>query len=780
MKSFIYVSILLLISNLSASSQTQSVWKHIGSPTGGSIKSIIEKDGYLFTAAGEYWSTGAVYRSDDNGLSWKLKIKNLPADFTVLSLTSNANYIFAGSSGGVYRTSNYGESWESSNLQAVIYTVHANGNNIYAGGVFGIYRSADQGNSWQPMSAGLGDNEVYVMTTTGNYTFAGTSDGVYRSLNGSSWQPVNSGIVAQFPYVYSLLYYDGKLFTGMNNETFVSSNFGNTWTNITNGTGGAYSLKESGNKIYKTNYYGIHYSTNYGQSWTTINNSPFVNQYLMDIHVKDNLIITGDTELNRSTDHGNNWSFSSSGIANLSTGPIIKWQNALYTTADNIIYKSVDNGLTWNTAAAINVYARISDFFVYQNYLFGASGSGKSVRTADGITWEEITVNSNRFVALGNYLFAQLSGYTGVIFRSSDAGTTWEDINTPLTFFVSDIAVYQGELYIGGALGLFKSNDNGTNWTQVNYTSAQDQSVRKLFAHNNYLILIDENENFYRTSNGTNWEFIQNNLQNTFYSTFHSFGNILFGTAYNYGVIVSYDNGTNWISMKEGLPANSNGNPSQVSYVYADENQLFASVPRFSIWQASFNVVPVELTSFTAENVNDRIILSWATSSEINNSGFEIEKSQISNLKSQIWEKIGFVTGNGTTSEQKSYSFTDENLSAGKYQYRLKQIDLDGSFEYSQIVEVDVAAPLVFYLEQNYPNPFNPSTTIKYSIPTSEFVTLKVYDMLGSEVATLVNEEKPVGSYEFNFSAEELSTGIYFYKLQAGGFIETKKMILLR
>ncbi|HEX9739258.1 MAG TPA: T9SS type A sorting domain-containing protein, partial [Ignavibacteriaceae bacterium] len=152
------------------------------------------------------------------------------------------------------------------------------------------------------------------------------------------------------------------------------------------------------------------------------------------------------------------------------------------------------------------------------------------------------------------------------------------------------------------------------------------------------------------------------------------------------------------------------------------------------------------------------------------------------------WKKIVFVEGKGTTTEIQHYKFTDISLEAGKYSYRLKQIDFDGSFEYSNIVEVEVGIPNEFSLSQNYPNPFNPRTKIKYSIPNviasetkqSQFVILKVYDLLGREVATLVDEFKPLGSYEIEFDASQLSSGIYYYRLKASDFFETKKMIVLK
>jgi hypothetical protein len=196
---------------------------------------------------------------------------------------------------------------------------------------------------------------------------------------------------------------------------------------------------------------------------------------------------------------------------------------------------------------------------------------------------------------------------------------------------------------------------------------------------------------------------------------------------------------------------------------------------------------PVELISFSADvNLKD-VTLTWSTATETNNQGFEVQRLNDSKSeKLKDWENIGFVDGKGTTTEPQSYSFADENLSAGKYQYRLKQIDFDGTFEYSNIIEVEINSPTKFSLAQNYPNPFNPSTKISWQSPVSSWQTLKVYDILGKEVAILVNEEKPAGSYEVEFNnvetlhATSLPSGVYFYQLKAGDYIKTMKMILLK
>ncbi len=192
------------------------------------------------------------------------------------------------------------------------------------------------------------------------------------------------------------------------------------------------------------------------------------------------------------------------------------------------------------------------------------------------------------------------------------------------------------------------------------------------------------------------------------------------------------------------------------------------------------NSLPVELASFNAVPEARGVKLEWSTASEKNNAGFEIERLLGRNGQSATsWEKVGFVKGKGTTTEAQSYSFVDRTAS-GMVQYRLKQIDFDGTFEYSPIIEVDAGVPRNFELAQNYPNPFNPSTAISYQLPVASNVMLKVYDMLGREVATLVNARQEAGRYQIMFNATNLASGLYFYRLQAGNFVETKKMMLVK
>jgi predicted GH43/DUF377 family glycosyl hydrolase len=217
--------------------------------------------------------------------------------------------------------------------------------------------------------------------------------------------------------------------------------------------------------------------------------------------------------------------------------------------------------------------------------------------------------------------------------------------------------------------------------------------------------------------------------------------------------------------------------PYELRIYYDGSGSATGNLGRIGLAISSpFIPVPVELISFTATANGSEIVLNWATATEINNSGFSIER-KYSNYE---YSEIGFVPGFGTTTEPKSYSYTDSKVSTGKYTYRLKQIDFSGSFEYSPELEVEVSAPLVFSLGQNYPNPFNPSTLISYQLSTGSNTVLKVYDLLGNEAATLANGYKAAGRYEIEFSAAALPSGVYFYQLRAGEYTAVKKMLLIK
>ncbi|MBS1517772.1 MAG: VCBS repeat-containing protein [Bacteroidetes bacterium] len=191
--------------------------------------------------------------------------------------------------------------------------------------------------------------------------------------------------------------------------------------------------------------------------------------------------------------------------------------------------------------------------------------------------------------------------------------------------------------------------------------------------------------------------------------------------------------------------------------------------------------LPVELSSFSSSVNSNSVKLNWSTSSEQNNSGFEIQRTSLKNESPYAWTKIGFAEGQGNSNSSANYNFEDKNLLSGKYKYRLKQIDFNGNFKYYDLSnEVVIGIPTSTEFMQNHPNPFNPVTNISYRLSENGFVTLKVFDNSGRELKTLVNEFKEAGYYTIEFNGSNLASGIYFYKLTAGDFVQTKKLSLVK
>ena len=238
-----------------------------------------------------------------------------------------------------------------------------------------------------------------------------------------------------------------------------------------------------------------------------------------------------------------------------------------------------------------------------------------------------------------------------------------------------------------------------------------------------------------------------------------------------------------------GFPAATSGNYSN-SFVLtaAQELDILAGLWYINIHNGTFpggeiraqldeGTLPVELSSFTASVIRDNVTLNWSTATESNNAGFDIERKLSS---SSDWSKIGYVAGNGTVNDVKHYSFTNK-VSTGSYSYRLKQIDFNGNFEYFNLSnDVNVGIPSEFNISQNYPNPFNPTTKIDFELPNDANVNITLYNLAGKEVLKVVNESRIAGYHTVQINASALSSGVYFYNITAGDFVQTKKMTVLK
>ncbi len=205
------------------------------------------------------------------------------------------------------------------------------------------------------------------------------------------------------------------------------------------------------------------------------------------------------------------------------------------------------------------------------------------------------------------------------------------------------------------------------------------------------------------------------------------------------------------------------------------EWQMYQHDPQHTGNYLGGSIVPVELISFTANVIEGTVYLNWTTATELNNNGFEVQRKT-----NNVFCTIGFIQGRGTSTNIQNYSFVDKNVAAGKYTYRLKQIDFNGTFEYSNAIEVEVEGVKEYALDQNYPNPFNPTTTISFAVKEKSNVNITILNPIGEEVTIILNEVREPGYHQVEFNASNLPSGVYFYRLQAGSFVQTKKMILVK
>jgi hypothetical protein len=228
----------------------------------------------------------------------------------------------------------------------------------------------------------------------------------------------------------------------------------------------------------------------------------------------------------------------------------------------------------------------------------------------------------------------------------------------------------------------------------------------------------------------------------------------------------------------------SNGIWMLLGHINSSTNTMSASnLNEFSTFTGGEQgAMPVELTSFTSSVSGRDVKLNWATASEENNRGFDVERL---NKTTNNWEKIGFVNGNGTVTHTSNYSFSDSKLDAGKYNYRLKQIDNNGNFKYYSLSNtIEIGLPGKFNLSQNYPNPFNPVTKIDYDLPIDSKISIKLYDITGREIMALVNTQQSAGNYSIQLNANNLASGIYIYSLVANSngnqTVISKKMNIIK
>jgi hypothetical protein len=474
--------------------------------------------------------------------------------------------------------------------------------------------------------------------------------------------------------------------------------------------------------------------------------------------------------------------------------------NIVYYGSSTAVFKSTDRGETFvQYGSSIPQASAVKCLHINPNRpnemvvaVYKSGGGYKMVKTTDnGVTW--FTTADNLSFSFFGVPSTQDPTHPDSIYlmngnnfdRSTDFGSTWTTLTSSVGTFSApcDIEVFPDTSIIlvgDNGTGIFRSTNYGLTWTHPYSTSGEIPTIAvdfnkpgtawatKYAGGGGIIRSTDYGQTWVIVAySGTSTWGVHINPNNSDY--------VAVGTWSGSNVFITRNWGVNW--QQTSLPA------SNYAVAIIDSMNVFAAQSGGFYKLNSDYFIPVELSSFTASVVNNKIVLNWSTASETNNMGFDIEQS----FDNQSYNKIGFMPGFGTTTDRQSYSYIVEGQFAEKSFYRLRQVDYDGTFEYSNVVEVDAITPDGFNLSQNYPNPFNPSTKITYTLPGDYLVTLKVFDMIGREITTLVNENQPAGYYEIDFSADELSSGVYIYRFNAvntkgevENFSGIKKMTLIK
>jgi len=470
--------------------------------------------------------------------------------------------------------------------------------------------------------------------------------------------------------------------------------------------------------------------------------------------------------------------------------------NNVYYGSNNIIYKSTDRGETFSPLGTPVPGASdikniiLNDDNTVEFLVAIESSTGKIMKTTNAGTNWNIAADNLSFSFFGIPM-TQEPGHPDTIYtmsgssfmRSTDFGDTWTTMTNSVGCATPcDIEVFPNSsvILVGDqGTGIFRSTDYGLTWNQVHNTAGEIPTIAVDYQTPGvaWATRWGGTGGLLKSTNfGSTWQLLN------FFSGFNMWGVHVHPNNSDYVIAGRYSGGVMYITHNGGASWVSASTGSSNYQVYIVDTMTVFAAQGSGLWKLNSDYfVPVELTSFTAKVIGYKALLEWTTASEINNRGFDVEMSN----NKESFEKIAFVPGFGTSAEQHSYSYVVDKLLSTKNYFRLRQIDFDGTFEYSPVVEVDGVTPSEFYLAQNHPNPFNPSTSIQFSLPVDASVRIKLFDMLGEEVTEITNKEFNAGVYIINFIAEDLSSGTYLYIFEAKGsngiiFTNTKKMILLK
>jgi photosystem II stability/assembly factor-like uncharacterized protein len=723
------------------------------------------------------WAVGAngsIIKTTDGGNKWKHIPSGVTNTLTHVN-TFDGNVIIAvGYQGKILRSSDGGGTWTSISGSAIqdLWRVQMINDSLgWISGRFStLLKTTDGGLTWQSVSTGFPQDywSLDFLNENLGYISCGFGTLLKTTNGGTSWQQLYIG---ENVALYCVTILDEQtVVTGGFTRIAVSTNGGSNW-NIVSLGGIFYSIDFtdmlngialSDASVYKT--------TDGGITWEYMFGSPSPHYWVTFVNPSLGFYVGGGLKVQRTTDSGATWqqlilndNFYDLHFINESTGFIVSGSQ----------YKTTDGGESF-----IKQSGKPGGYSIkFLDSLTGFIGNnnGSIIKTTDGgETWQSKHSNQSagqihKFLFLNDSVGWALGGWA---LKTTDKGETW------ISKSGGGTSIYFIDSLVGWITRLngrpYKTTNGGETW--IEQTNLNLFQTRDVFFRNHIIGFILESNKLYKTTNGgDNWFLISNITGFSVAAKFRHFtDSILFITGY--ATYRSLDGGENWTLFNEvtGIRINN--------FNLLNGGLGFAVGEIGMLLKYQDDDVPVELIMLDHKIFIDQIILNWLTVTEINNRGFYVEKS----FDCYNWDEIGFVNGMGTTTEKNYYSFTDNNINAAIQYYRLRQVDYNGEYQYSAVVEIKTHFQnLKFNLFQNYPNPFNPSTKISFSIAMNSIVTIKIFDMLGKEITTLINKDMAAGSYNIEFNASGYPSGVYFYKLIAEGangeiFSSVKKMMILK
>ncbi|HUN65800.1 MAG TPA: T9SS type A sorting domain-containing protein [Bacteroidota bacterium] len=660
-----------------------------------------------------------------------------PCGGAVYALASGGSSLFAGTfEHGVYRSTDHGGHWfpADSGFPATYLSVWSllyNNPNLFAATDWGLYRSTDNGGHWAAFDSGMTDSPGG-FTLFGTSVFASTSDGVYRLSGGSSvWDSVNTGLTNRA--IYAISSNPTTIFLGTaGGGIFRSTNSGNSWIQADSGLTDltVYAIGSFGTTTYAGTGSGVFASTDNGRSWSTLNTGMNATYFTSFAGAGSYVFAGTGSGMFRMMPILSTWAPAVSGLANPYILSIALDGSALLAgTSGGGVFRSTDYGATW---------------------------SG----TSTGLPYSEIWTLSQ----IGSTLFAGTYNGGG-IFRSSDAGTTWTPANAGMsTPYIRFIAPVKNAIITGTLSGIFRSSNGGDSWTPSGYTN---DVLCSLTVDSMIFVGTMDSGTIRSTDQGLTWLTANAGLENEEVDALTAVGATLFAGTHDMGVCRSTDFGGHWAQVNNGLLY------GEVRTLATSGSILFAGTlgPGYNIPSTVFR--STDLGDHWSTQITDGSYISSAViGKNIVAAGGHII---ISSDSGASWSTAdsGLITGGFF-----SLAADGSNLYAGTGILGVIRCPLSDLI--SSVHDHTAGLPGEFRLEQNFPNPFNPLTVISFTLPARSAITLKIYDALGKEIATLASGELTAGTYTRVWNPAGAASGVYFCRLQAGKFFATKKLMLLK